>query len=379
VTVEFSQQEIFRYSRHLIMPEVGMAGQRRLKAARVLVVGAGGLGAPVTLYLAAAGVGRLGIVDHDQVELSNLQRQVLHSTSDVGRPKLASARDTLHAVNPEIEVVAHQTRLEAHNALELIGDYDLVVDGTDNFATRYLIGDACVLLGKPNVYGSIYRFDGQASVFDARRGPCYRCLYPEPPPPDLVPSCAEGGVLGVLPGIVGTIQALETIKLILDHGEPLIGRLLLIDGLRSRFREVRLPRNRDCPLCGEQKTITGLIDYQQFCGLSAAPATCEREIEAREASERIAQGGAVLIDVREPHEWEISRIEGAQLIPLSALLERMAEIPQDRDVILFCHVGIRSLRALRFLEEHAGLTRLWNLRGGIDAWSRDVDASVTRY
>jgi adenylyltransferase/sulfurtransferase len=385
----FSPDEIKRYSRHLIMPEVGMEGQRRLKEASVLAIGAGGLGSPLTMYLAAAGVGHLGLVDFDVVDFSNLQRQVIHSTADVGRKKLASARDRLHGLNPEIEITLHETALTAENALEILSPYSIVVDGTDNYPTRYLVNDACVLLGKANVYGSIFRFEGQASVFDARRGPCYRCLFPEPPPPGLVPSCAEGGVLGVLPGVIGTIQAVETVKLILEKGEPLVGRLLLFDALAMSFREVKITKNPDCPLCGAHPTIDHLIDYDQFCGVAGraagaaavadATAGAAWEIGPRALKAALDRGEVALIDVREPHEWEIAHIEGARLIPLAELPQRLAELPLDGAIVLHCHLGVRSMRALEFLRDAAGFKRVQSLRGGIDAWSAEVDPSVPRY
>jgi adenylyltransferase/sulfurtransferase len=382
----FTHDEIKRYSRHLIMPEVGIDGQRKLKNSSVLCVGAGGLGAPTTMYLAAAGVGQLGIVDYDVVEFSNLQRQIIHSTETVGRKKLDSARDRLHAINPEIEITPHEMILSSENALDLMRQYDIVVDGTDNYPTRYLVNDACVLLGKPNVYGSIFRFEGQASVFDSLRGPCYRCLYEEPPPPGLVPSCAEGGVLGVLPGIIGCIQAMETVKLILDAGDSLIGRLLLFNAMAMTFREVKLRKNPECPICGPRRTIDKLIDYNQFCGL---PSTEELEkheaeqsaweIEADDLKQKLDRNEVTLVDVREPHEWQICRIEGSKLIPLGELPNRMNELPLEGELVLLCHIGVRSMRALEFLRDHAGLRRLKNLRGGIDAWSQSVDPSVPRY
>ncbi len=378
-----SQEEVLRYSRHLILPEVGLAGQRKIKAASVLVVGAGGLGSPLALYLAAAGIGRLGLVDFDVVDESNLQRQVLHGTASLGRPKLESARDRLHDLNPHVQIELHETRIDSGNAFDLIRPYDVVVDGTDNFPTRYLVNDACALLGKPNVYGSIFRFEGQASVFDARRGPCYRCLYPDPPPPGLVPSCAEGGVLGVLPGVIGVIQGIETLKLILGVGDSMIGRLLLFDALAMSFRELKLRKDPACPLCGEHPTITELIDYQAFCGLSPveqASADAENfEITARELKARFERGDDfVLIDVREPHEWEIARIEGAKLIPLARIPERSHELDSSREIVLQCHVGQRSMRALEQLRK-LGFRKLKNLRGGIESWSRDVDPTVPRY
>ena len=378
-----TQAELLRYSRHLILPEVGLEGQRRLKAASVLIVGAGGLGSPLALYLAAAGVGRIGLVDFDRVDASNLQRQILYGTASVGRPKLEVARERLADLNPDVRVDLHETRLERTNALEIIRDYDVVADGTDNFPTRYLVNDACTLLGKPNVYGSIFRFEGQASVFDARVGPCYRCLYPDPPPPGLVPSCAEGGVLGVLPGVIGMIQGVEALKLLLGVGEPLVGRLLLFDALALSFRELALRKDPACPLCGPEPRITGLIDYQAFCGLSSVEqADAEArgwEISARELSEGLARGGApLLIDVREPREWEIARLPGATLIPLGTLPARLGELDAGREIVLYCHHGQRSMRALELLRA-SGFTRLKNLRGGINAWSKDVDSAVPRY
>jgi adenylyltransferase/sulfurtransferase len=385
--VTLSADEIRRYSRHLIMPEVGMEGQRRLKAARILCVGAGGLGSPLGLYLAAAGVGTIGIVDFDVVDETNLQRQVMHGTRDVGRPKIASARDRLLDINPNIEVIGHETPLTSANALEILEPYDVVIDGTDNFPTRYLVNDACVLLGKPNVYGSIFRFEGQLSVFYAKEGPCYRCLFREPPPPGLVPSCAEGGVLGVLPGIVGTLQALEGIKLIIGRGQPMIGRLLLFDALALRFRELKVRKDPSCPMCGEAPTIRGLIDYEEFCGIPQAHATEAAELgsipemTATELKRRLDQGDALtVIDVREPHEWDIGNLEpyGARLIPLGAVPERMNELSSADEIVLHCRSGARSAKALRLLRD-AGFRRLWNLRGGILAWSDEVDDAVPRY
>ncbi len=375
------QDELLRYSRHLILPEVGLQGQRKLKAASVLLVGAGGLGSPLALYLAAAGVGRLGLVDFDVVDETNLQRQVLHGTASVGRPKLESARARLADLNPLVRVDAHETRLDCGNAFEILRPYDVIVDGTDNFPTRYLVNDACALLGKPNVYGSIYRFEGQASVFDARRGPCYRCLYPEPPPPGLVPSCAEGGVLGVLPGVIGVLQGIETLKLLLGIGESLIGRLLLFDALTMSFRQLELRKDPDCPLCGAHATVRELIDYEAFCGLEppAGDGEDQWQIGAGELAARRARGDdLVLVDVREPHEWEIAHLPGATLIPLARLPERVSELDTRREVVLYCHTGQRSARALEFLRQ-AGYRKLRNLRGGIDAWSREVDPSLPRY
>ena len=381
-TAALSNDEILRYSRHLIMPEVGMQGQLRLKQAKVLLIGAGGLGSPLALYLAAAGVGKLGLVDFDVVDFTNLQRQILHGTSDVGRSKLASAADTLREINPYVEVVRHETRLASANALELFADYDIVADGTDNFATRYLVNDACVLSGKPNVYGSIFRFEGQASVFATREGPCYRCLYPEPPPPGLVPSCAEGGVLGVLPGIVGAIQALETIKLIIGQGEPLIGRLVLFDALRLRFRELKLRKNPDCPACGSHPTIEHLIDYDEFCGLRGQEAESVNhipEITPVELKRMIDERRDFrLVDVREPHEFDICHIPGSVLIPLGDVPGRMSELDSAQEIVVHCRSGVRSARAVDFLQK-AGFRRIHNLKGGILAWSDQVDPSVPKY
>jgi adenylyltransferase/sulfurtransferase len=375
--------DLMRYGRHLILPEVGLQGQRRLKASSVLLVGAGGLGSPLALYLAAAGVGRLGIVDHDVVDESNLQRQVLHGTASIGKSKLESAKARLADLNPGVQVDPYETRLTSENALAILAPYDVVVDGTDNFPTRYLVNDACVLLGKPNVYGSIFRFEGQASVFDARVGPCYRCLYPDPPPPGLVPSCAEGGVLGVLPGVIGVIQGIEALKLLLGIGETLVGRLLLFDALEMRFRELKLRKDPSCPLCGEHPTITGLIDYEAFCGLTPVEQAREAaeawEVTAPELRRRLERGDDLaLIDVREPHEVEIARLPGAEVIPLGSLPERMGELDSSRDLVLFCHHGVRSMRALETLHR-AGFRKLRSLQGGIDAWSREVDPAVPRY
>jgi adenylyltransferase/sulfurtransferase len=375
-----SQEEILRYSRHLIIPEVGVEGQRRLKDARVLMVGAGGLGSPIGLYLAAAGVGRIGIVEFDVVDETNLQRQILHGTKDVGRKKVDSARDRIADANPHVQVVAHETRLTSDNALEIVREYDLVVDGTDNFATRYLVNDACVLLGKPNVYGSIFRFEGQSTVFCTTDGPCYRCLYPEPPPPGLVPSCAEGGVLGILPGLVGVIQATETVKLLTGIGEPLVGRLLLVDALAMQFRTVRLRKDPRCPACGTRE-LTKLVDYEQFCGIrggedetAGVPALTPSDLAAR------LEGGddLDLVDVREPHEWDICRIEGARLAPLSTFAEALRTLDSARDVVLYCKSGARSAKAARQLQA-AGFKRVWNLAGGILRWSEEIDPRIPRY
>jgi adenylyltransferase/sulfurtransferase len=382
-----SKAEIERYSRHLIMPEVGMIGQRKLKNASVLLVGAGGLGSPLGLYLAAAGVGRIGIVDCDVVDATNLQRQILHGTKDVGRSKLDSARDRLNDVNPNVDIVTHELRLTSDNAMGVLAPYDVIVDGTDNFPTRYLTNDACVLLGKPNVYGSIFRFEGQVSVFDARYGPCYRCLFREPPPPGMVPSCAEGGVLGVLPGIIGTLQALETIKLIIGAGEPLIGRLLLFDALEMQWRTLKLRKNPDCPVCGENPTVTELIDYLEFCGVpdyeegAAAEDASVPTITATDLQARLQRGDALrIVDVRQPHEWEIVNLEslGAELIPLDSLLERVSELDSADEIVLHCQMGSRSAKALKQLQD-AGFRKLWNLKGGIRAWQQEVDQNLPRY
>jgi adenylyltransferase/sulfurtransferase len=378
---ELTREEVQRYSRHLIMPEVGVEGQRKLKAASVLCIGAGGLGSPAALYLAAAGVGTLGIVDFDTVDFSNLQRQIIHGTPDVGRPKLVSARERLGALNPGVRVVTHETALTSQNALELFREYDVIVDGTDNFPTRYLVNDACVLLGKPNAYGSIFRFEGQASVFAAADGPCYRCLYPEPPPPGLVPSCAEGGVLGVLPGIIGTIQATEALKLIVGIGEPLIGRFLIYDALRMRFRELKLRRDPECPVCGTNPTVRELIDYDEFCGVGRAALPMPEpvgEVTVQELKERIDRGGApFILDVREPREYEICRIPGAVLIPLGELPKRLAELPPG-ELVVHCRSGVRSARAVAQLHE-AGFPGARNLKGGILEWIDKVDPSQPKY
>ena len=379
---QLSNQEVLRYSRHLIMPEVGMDGQLKLKQAKVLLIGAGGLGAPLGLYLAAAGVGHLGIVDFDVVDFTNLQRQVTFSTTDVGRKKLEAAKERLSSLNPEIRIDTFETRLTSANALEVLREFDIVVDGTDNFPTRYLVNDACLLLGKPNVYGSIFRFEGQATVFGYPGGPCYRCLYPEPPPPGLVPSCAEGGVLGVLPGIVGAIQAMETIKLILGRGDALVGRLLLFDALAMRFRELKLRKNPACPICGEHRTITQLIDYEEFCGIrgeeAPAPATQVPEIAPRELKTRLDRGDDLFIlDVREPHEYQICNLRG-HLIPLGELPRRVHELDSSREIVAHCRSGKRSAEAVEFLRK-AGFRKIWNLKGGILAWSDEVDPSVPKY
>ncbi len=377
-----SNAEVARYSRHLIMPEVGMEGQLKLKAASVLCIGAGGLGSPVALYLAAAGVGRIGIVDFDVVDYSNLQRQIIHGTPDVGRPKLDSARDRLEAINPEITVVTHDVALSSANALELLSGYDIIVDGTDNFPTRYLVNDACVILGKPNVYGSIFRFEGQVSVFATKDGPCYRCLYPEPPPPGLVPSCAEGGVLGILPGVIGTIQATEAVKLIIGAGEPLIDRFMIYDALRMRFRELKLKRDPECPVCGDSPTVTELIDYEQFCGIT--PAVGSETSDGNDAtvedlkSRLDADDGVFVLDVREPQEFDICRIPGSTLIPLGDLPQRLTELEGHDDMIVHCKSGARSAKAVKLLRE-AGFSKAKNLRGGILAWIDRVDPTLPKY
>ncbi|MGH9361905.1 MAG: molybdopterin-synthase adenylyltransferase MoeB [Thermoanaerobaculia bacterium] len=379
---ELEPSEIRHYSRHLIMPEVGTAGQRRLKGSRVLLIGAGGLGSPLGLYLAAAGVGTLGLVDFDVVDESNLHRQVLYGRSDVGRPKIQAALERLHDVNPHVTLVPHEVRLTSANALELFADYDIVVDGTDNFPARYLVNDACVMTGKPNVYGSIFRFEGQVAVFWGARGPCYRCLFPEPPPPGLVPSCAEGGVLGVLPGIIGALQANEVVKLVVGVGEPLIGRLLLFDALKLRFRELKLRKDPACPVCSEHPTQRGLIDYEQFCGVAPQPEEAmgdDFDVQPEELKRWLDAGrDLVVLDVRTPQEHDIARIAGARLIPLQELRDRLGELDPAATIVAHCHSGMRSAQAVSFLRR-MGYDRARNLAGGIDAWSRQVDPSVPRY
>jgi molybdopterin/thiamine biosynthesis adenylyltransferase/rhodanese-related sulfurtransferase len=381
---ELTTDDLSRYSRHLILPEVGMEGQRRLKAARVLCVGTGGLGSPLALYLTAAGIGTLGLVDFDVVDSSNLQRQIIHSTKDIGRKKIDSAEEKLSALNPSINIVRHETMLTSANALDILKDYDIVADGTDNFPTRYLVNDACVLLGKPNVYGSIFRFEGQASVFATEAGPCYRCLYPEPPPPGLVPSCAEGGVLGILPGLVGVIQATEVIKLILGKGDSLVGRLLLVDALNMRFRELKLRKNPECPVCGVNPTVTALIDYEHFCGIvpetpqeknvkDGIPQLTVKELKSR----RDAGEDIFLLDVREPYEVQIAQI-GGKVIPQNDVPQRLAEIPRDREIVVHCRSGARSQRIAEFLKQ-SGYQNVVNLAGGILAWSDEIDPSVQKY
>jgi molybdopterin/thiamine biosynthesis adenylyltransferase/rhodanese-related sulfurtransferase len=380
--VTLSNEEILRYSRHLIMPEVAMEGQLKLKQAKVLLIGAGGLGAPLGLYLAAAGVGRIGLVDFDVVDSTNLQRQVIHGTKDIGRKKLDSAAERMLDINPFIRIDKHETALTSENALEILRDYDIVVDGTDNFPTRYLVNDACVLLGKPNVYGSIFRFEGQATVFAYPGGPCYRCLYPEPPPPGLVPSCAEGGVLGVLPGTIGAIQATETLKLILGQGEPLVGRLLLYDALAMRFRELKLRRDPDCPVCGDHPTIRELIDYHEFCGVpreeeSAGPAEWEIDpVEVKAMYDRNER--FVLLDVREPHELQLCRLPGAVLIPMREVSKRLEELDRNQEIVVYCRSGARSAKIAQLLRA-SGFPVVRNLTGGILAWSDKVDPSVPKY
>ena len=376
-----SHEELLRYSRHLTLPDVGLEGQSKLRDARVLLVGAGGLGSPAALYLAAAGVGTLGLVDFDLVDRSNLQRQILHGTSNIGTPKTDSARARLHDINPHVAVETFGERLSSANALAIMRNFDIIIDGSDNFPTRYLVNDACVLLGKPNVYGAVFRFDGQVSVFFATAGPCYRCLYAEPPPPDLVPSCADGGVLGVLPGIIGSLQALEAIKLIVGFGESLVGRLLLFDGRRMQFRELALEKDQDCPVCGAHPTVTKLIDYEAFCGTGAGSRGpgADAEISARDLQrERARKPNLFLLDVREPREAEIARIDGARLIPLRELPSRLSELPGHAEIVTHCHHGQRSMKAREILVG-AGFHHVRSLAGGIDAWSRDVDSGVPRY
>ena len=384
---QLNNEEIRRYSRHLIMPEVGLDGQRRIKAGSVLCIGAGGLGSPAAMYLAAAGIGTIGLVDFDVVDYSNLQRQIIHGTPDVGRSKLESAADRLRALNPHVQIRTYDTALSSENALEIFGPYDVILDGTDNFPTRYLTNDACVLLGKPNAYGSIFRFEGQASVFATKNGPCYRCLYPEPPPPGLVPSCAEGGVLGVLPGVIGVIQATEALKLITGIGEPLVGRFLIYDALRMRFRELRLKTDPDCPVCGTHPTVTKLIDYEQFCGLrpvepqtvAAGAGSSPFEITSVELKMRLDRGERLrIVDVREPNEFQINRISGAELVPLGELPRRYAELDPDEEVILLCKSGARSGKAADFLRS-VGFRKALNLKGGILDWIDKVDPTQPKY
>jgi molybdopterin/thiamine biosynthesis adenylyltransferase/rhodanese-related sulfurtransferase len=381
LTPTLNNDEILRYSRHLIMPEVGMEGQLKLKAARVLCIGTGGLGSPLALYLAAAGVGTLGLVDFDVVDYTNLQRQIIHTTADVGRKKLDSAADKLKAINPFVNVRTFDTFLNSENALDLFREFDIIADGTDNFPTRYLVNDACVLSGKPNVYGSIFRFEGQASVFATEQGPCYRCLYPEPPPPGLVPSCAEGGVLGILPGLVGIIQATEVVKLALGAGDPLIGRLLLVDALSMKFRELKLRKNPDCPVCGTHPTVTKLIDYEEFCGIRGeekAVESASTDMQVEELKRRLDAGeNLFILDVREPHEYQICNL-GGHLIPLNDLPNRVNELDSSREIVAHCKMGGRSAKAVAFLQQ-AGFKKVHNLAGGITAWSERVDPKVPKY
>lgn len=387
--MELSNQEISRYSRHLIMPEVGLEGQKKLKNAKVLCIGAGGLGSPLALYLAAAGVGKIGILDFDVVDFSNLQRQVIHSEQTIGELKVDSAKNSLLELNSDIEIETYNERFTSDNAMEIVKNYDIVVDGTDNFATRYLTNDVCVLLGKPNVYGSIFRFEGQVSVFDAKNGPCYRCLYPEPPPPGLVPSCAEGGVLGILPGVVGTLQASEVVKLIIDQGNSLTGRLLFLDVLEMEPRILKLRKNPECPICGDNPTITELIDYEEFCGIGRGelgqedvqekPTVSVPEISVEEfAEKRKSNGEIILIDVREPHEYEICNIEGSKLIPLGEIKDRTDELNPEDEIVIHCHHGGRSMKAATMLKEK-GFKNVINLKGGIDEWAEKFDPNMARY
>lgn len=382
--MQLNNDEIRRYSRHLILPEVGLSGQRKICSTSVLCIGAGGLGSPIALYLAAAGIGRLGILDFDAVDFSNLQRQIIHSTTDVGRPKTESARETIQGINPNVEVVLHPTRLTSENALEILGQYDIIVDGTDNFPTRYLTNDACVLLKKPNIYGSIFRFEGQASVFAPHLGgPCYRCLYPEPPPPGMVPSCAEGGVLGVLPGIIGCIQATEILKLAIGKGSSLVGRLLLFNALDMKFRELKLRRDPECPICGDKPTITQLIDYEQFCGVTPEPAVSAMnpdEVTVQEVKQALDNPklGIQVLDVREPDEYQIAHINGVPLMPLSTLPQQFSKLDPNQQYYIHCKSGIRSMKALRFLREQ-GFKYLKSVRGGITAWSEEIDPNVPKY
>lgn len=384
IGIELSHQEILRYSRHLLLPEVGLEGQKKLKAASVLVVGTGGLGSPAAMYLAAAGVGRIGLVDYDVVDSTNLQRQIIHSTSDIGERKVRSARDRLQNINPDIEVEIHDVPFTSENAFRIAEHYDLIVDCTDNFPTRYLINDLCVLTGKPNIYGAIYRFDGQASVFWAKHGPCYRCLFPEPPPPGLIPSCAVSGVFGIVPGTIGTLQASEALKLILGIGDPLIGTLLLYDALSMSFEQVHLKKNPHCRICSDEPEITELIDYEAFCGApwfdrQESHLASEWEIEPIELAERLQRGERIrLIDVREPHELEISHLEGAEVIPLGSLAAQMDQLDNTEHIVLLCKTGTRSARALELLAG-AGFRKLKNLRGGINAWAQEIDPSLPIY
>src|SRR5882672_7666260 len=377
-----SQEEVLRYSRHLIMPEVGVDGQEKLKNASILLIGCGGLGSPLAIYLAAAGIGKLGLVDFDMADFTNLQRQIAFSTSDVGRPKVEATKDRINSINPNVEVTTYRTKLSSENVMDIFKEYDIIIDGTDNFPTRYLTNDACVFLKKPNIYGSIFRFEGQATIFWGEKGPCYRCLYPEPPPPGMVPSCAEGGVLGILPGTIALIQATEAIKLILGKGDPLIGRLLLYNALDMKFREVKLQKDPDCPVCGKNPTITQLIDYEQFCGIglgqeeAAVQTNGIKEISAKELKAKIdGKEKFVLVDVREPHEYQIAKIPGSKLIPLGEVMQRARELDTADDIVVHCRSGGRSAKAIQTLQK-MGFKRLRNLKGGVLAWSQDVDPSV---
>ncbi len=383
--MSLSQEEVLRYSRHLIMPEVGVEGQEKLKNASILLIGCGGLGSPLGLYLSAAGIGRLGLVDFDLIDFTNLQRQVMFATQDVGRPKAEVAKERIGQINPNVQVTVYREKFSSENAMKIIKDYDIVIDGTDNFPTRYLVNDACVFLKKPNVYGSIFRFEGQATIFWGEKGPCYRCLYPEPPPPGMVPSCAEGGVLGILPGIIGLLQATEAIKLILGKGDPMIGRLLLFNALDMKFREVKLQKDPECPVCGKNPTITQLIDYEQFCGIglgqeeAAVSTTGILEISAKELKAKIDhKDNFVLVDVREPHEYQIAKIPGARLIPLGEISQRANELDTADDIVVHCRSGARSAKAIQALQK-MGFKRLQNLKGGILAWSDEVDSTVLKY
>ncbi len=388
--MSLTNEEIRRYSRHLILPEVGMAGQEKLKAARVLLIGSGGLGSPLAYYLAAAGVGTIGMVDFDTVDFSNLQRQILHFTRDVGRPKIVSAQEKVEQINPEVTFIPYETRFTSQNAMEIARDYDLIIDGTDNFPTRYLVNDVCVLCKKPNIYGSIFRFEGRVSVFDAQKGPCYRCHFPEPPPPGLVPSCAEGGVLGVLPGVIGLLQGVEALKLLLGKGESLIGRMILFDALEGRFREMKVRKDPNCPICGKSPSITQLVDYQQFCGIQdpdsdelavggPVRALTRDEITVEELKQRLdGKGGFTLLDVRNPDEFVICQIGNPRLIPLQELAQRYDELPRDKPVIVYCHHGVRSLRAAQLLLKN-GFVDVKSVYGGINSWSEKIDPRVPRY
>lgn len=381
--MSLTKDEVLRYSRHLIMPEVGVDGQEKLLNARVLIIGAGGLGAPLCIYLAAAGIGKIGIVDFDNVDVTNLQRQIIYRVDDVGKSKAETAKERIQALNPQVEVEVYQERISRENALRILGDYDIVIDGTDNFPTRYLTNDACVFLKKPNIYGSIFRFEGQATVFKPYEGPCYRCLYSEPPPPGMVPSCAEGGVLGILPGTIAMIQATEAIKLILGKGTPLVGRLILYNAMEMKFREVKLKRDKNCPVCGDNPTIKELIDYEEFCGIGRGEEEVtgdpNYDISVQELKEFMANGKPVtLIDVREPHEWQICHIEGAKLIPLGEIAQRAHELDTSDEIVLQCKMGGRSMKALRFLHD-LGFRKLKNVKGGIDAWAKEIDSSMPRY